>query len=203
MGQKSSRKHTEEEAHKCAPLRFFISSSPIGEVGVVLTERDDGTILLSRVILPPAGGAVKDVVVQSVPTIEECSVNNKNIYQRIDAFFPTLGKKLPDELFDLRGLLAFEKKVLMATMRIPRGSVMTYGEVARVINHPRSARAVGNALACNPLPLVIPCHRVICSDGRIGRYQCGAGKKRQLLEWEGVSCNSRGYIETKIKGRVL
>jgi O-6-methylguanine DNA methyltransferase len=88
---------------------------------------------------------------------------------------------------DLSRLTAFEKRVLEKTSEIPRGEVRTYSWVAKEIGHPAAVRAVGSALARNPVPLVIPCHRVVRSDWRIGEYGCGGPPaKRAVLAWEGV-----------------
>jgi methylated-DNA-[protein]-cysteine S-methyltransferase len=88
--------------------------------------------------------------------------------------------------FDLRGLTEFEQAVLRKAMEIPRGEVRSYGWVAREIGRPRAVRAVGSALGHNPVPVVIPCHRVVRSDGRIGEYALGSPMKRALLDAEGV-----------------
>ncbi len=83
----------------------------------------------------------------------------------------------------------FEEAVWRALKEIPRGSTRGYGEVASVIGSPKSARAVGGACAANPLPIIIPCHRVIRVDGRIGGYTGGVEIKRALLALEG------GFLE--------
>ena len=89
--------------------------------------------------------------------------------------------------YDLRSLTPFERAVLMKTLEIPRGEVRTYAWVAKEIGHPRAVRAVGTALAQNPIPLLIPCHRVVRSDGIIGNYGAGGpANKRALLALEGV-----------------
>jgi len=80
----------------------------------------------------------------------------------------------------------FRKKVLLATAQIPYGSVKTYREIAEKAGSPRAFRACGSALANNPLPLLIPCHRVIRSDGNIGNFGAGAHIKEMLLKLEGV-----------------
>ena len=80
----------------------------------------------------------------------------------------------------------FQRKVLLATAAIPRGSTTTYLALAAQIGSPRSVRAVGNALAHNPLPWFIPCHRVLRTDGGLGGYRFGPALKRALLEQEGV-----------------
>ncbi|MGZ4903111.1 MAG: methylated-DNA--[protein]-cysteine S-methyltransferase [Halobacteriota archaeon] len=86
----------------------------------------------------------------------------------------------------LEGLTSFEHAVLRATRRIPRGHVTTYSALAAQIGRPSAARAVGNALAKNPIPLFIPCHRVIRKES-IGGFSCGLDVKVKLLELEGVS----------------
>ncbi|HEX6488004.1 MAG TPA: MGMT family protein [Candidatus Dormibacteraeota bacterium] len=89
--------------------------------------------------------------------------------------------------FDLRGLTPFEHDVLMKALEIPRGEIRTYGWIAREIGRPKAVRAVGTALANNPIPLFIPCHRVVRADGKIGNYGCGGpANKRRLLLFEGV-----------------
>jgi AraC family transcriptional regulator of adaptative response/methylated-DNA-[protein]-cysteine methyltransferase len=81
---------------------------------------------------------------------------------------------------------AFKWKVWKCLVSIPSGSTMSYGELARKVGSPNSARAVGNACGSNPLVLVIPCHRVVASDGTLGGYRWGAGRKRTILRKEGV-----------------
>jgi O-6-methylguanine DNA methyltransferase len=88
---------------------------------------------------------------------------------------------------DLRGLTEFQVAVLRKAAAIPRGQVRPYGWVAKEIGKPGAVRAVGSALAHNPIPLIIPCHRVVRSDGSLGEYSMGATEnKRALLEAEGM-----------------
>ncbi len=83
------------------------------------------------------------------------------------------------------GLTGFQISVLLEVLKIPRGETRTYKEIAKAIRHPKAYRAVGNALKRNPLPIVIPCHRVIRSDGSIGGYSAGGSKRKaELLEKE-------------------
>jgi O-6-methylguanine DNA methyltransferase len=96
--------------------------------------------------------------------------------------------------FDLRGLSEFERAVLMKALEIPGGEVRPYSWIAREIGHPEAVRAVGTALGKNPVPLLIPCHRVVRADGTIGNYSMGGEKiKRALLEVEDVE---PGMIES-------
>jgi O-6-methylguanine DNA methyltransferase len=86
--------------------------------------------------------------------------------------------------FDLRGLSEFERAVLLKALEIPRGEVRTYSWIAREIGHPAAVRAVGSALARNPVPVLIPCHRVVRSDGTYGQYRGGPDAKHLLLTME-------------------
>jgi methylated-DNA-[protein]-cysteine S-methyltransferase len=88
--------------------------------------------------------------------------------------------------YDLSGLTPFERAVLAKTLEIPAGEVRPYGWVAREIGRPRAVRAVGSALGRNPVPVLIPCHRVVRSDGHVGNYGLGVPMKRALLSAEGV-----------------
>ena len=95
------------------------------------------------------------------------------------------GEKV-DIRFDLRGLSDFEQAVLMKALQIPRGEIRPYAWIAREIERPKAVRAVGTALGNNPIPLLIPCHRVVRSDGQLGNYALGPERKRTMLEAEGV-----------------
>jgi O-6-methylguanine DNA methyltransferase len=110
-----------------------------------------------------------------------------------------LGRQLADQVsgrgrsrvrFDLRRLTDFERDVLLKTLEIPRGEVRTYAWVAREIGRPRAVRAVGTALGHNPIPILIPCHRVIRSNGGLGEYSGGGPEsKRAILGAEGVDAD--------------
>jgi methylated-DNA-[protein]-cysteine S-methyltransferase len=93
----------------------------------------------------------------------------------------TLLRALP---CDLSSQTRFTQAVLAATRAIPRGAPGSYGSVAKAIGNPGAARAVGGALGRNPIPIVIPCHRVLAGDGRIGGFTGGLAIKRTLLKLE-------------------
>jgi methylated-DNA-[protein]-cysteine S-methyltransferase len=92
---------------------------------------------------------------------------------------------------------AFQQKVLRAEHAIPRGRVSTYKLIAKHVENPNGARAVGTALATNPFPLVIPCHRAIRSDGALGGFQGGLKMKRALLEMESIAFRDAGHVATR------
>jgi methylated-DNA-[protein]-cysteine S-methyltransferase len=85
---------------------------------------------------------------------------------------------------DLSAAPAFHAKVLRALARVPYGRTVTYGELAARVGRPHGARAVGQAMARNPVPLVIPCHRVVACGGGLGGYGGGLDLKRRLLDLE-------------------
>lgn len=89
--------------------------------------------------------------------------------------------------WDLKGLPAFCRKVLRACAKVPFGQIVTYGDIARAAGSPGAARAVGQALKGNPIPIIIPCHRVVGAMS-LGGFSAGGGAmtKRALLEFEGV-----------------
>jgi len=97
-------------------------------------------------------------------------------------------RKTLDIPLDLRGT-EFQKTVWQALLKIPYGTTKSYSEVAKEINRPRAVRAVGGAIGANPVPIVVPCHRVIGKDGSLIGFAGGLDIKRQLLKIEGtLSC---------------
>jgi len=94
------------------------------------------------------------------------------------------GARAPEP--DLTALSEFERAVLGATQRIPAGQTRPYGWVAREAGHPAAVRAVGSVLARNPVPLLVPCHRVVRADGALGEYMFGPEPKARLLRAEGA-----------------
>lgn len=103
---------------------------------------------------------------------------------------------------DLSGAPDFQKKVLAAARRIPFGEVRPYAWVARRIGHPRAVRAVGTALGRNPVPFIVPCHRVLRTGGGLGGYLFGTDVKRRLLSLERTTPVYEGCASTRIVCRV-
>jgi len=85
------------------------------------------------------------------------------------------------KIFDKHNLTNFQRRVLFATLTIPKGQTRTYKQIASKIGRPNAYRAVGTALKRNPLPIIIPCHRVIKSDGTLGNYSSGGTKRKFAL----------------------
>ena len=100
------------------------------------------------------------------------------------------------QLIDFDQCFRLQKKVLLAEFDVPRGWVSMYKRIANKIGIPKGARVVGNDLAKNPFPIVIPCHRAIKSNGELGGFQGGIEMKRALLEMEGIEFSNNGKVIT-------
>lgn len=96
-------------------------------------------------------------------------------------------QKILSSILKNKDLSEFEKRVYKAILKVPAGRTRSYKWVARTIGRPKAYRAVGNALGKNPYPVIIPCHRIVKSDGSIGGYSKGTAPKKRLLKREGVA----------------
>lgn len=103
--------------------------------------------------------------------------------------------------YNIRTLPPFHRAVLHLTAKIPYGETRTYGWLARRLGRPGAARAAGNALARNPLPIIIPCHRVVRADGAMGAFVLGPGWKKRLLDLEKVSQKQKLLNERHLRSR--
>ena len=109
----------------------------------------------------------------------------KKLARELDQYFDGTPVRFSVPL-DTTGATEFRRSVWTELTRIPYGRTKSYADVAAAVGNPRAARAVGTANKCNPIPILVPCHRVICSDGSPGGYNSGLGIKRSLLELEGA-----------------
>jgi O-6-methylguanine DNA methyltransferase len=152
--------------------RFATIDSPLGPVFVAWNRRGISAVM-------------------KTPTAEEFQSRFTERFHR--SLRPaSVGATPPaDGGFDLRTVTEFERAVLLKALEIPRGELRTYGWIAAQIGHPGAVRAVGTALRKNPVPLLIPCHRVVRSDGAIGQYALGGSDaKRVVLASEGIEAES-------------
>jgi methylated-DNA-[protein]-cysteine S-methyltransferase len=162
-------------------VAYATTDSPLGPLLLASTER--GLVRVAYLDF-----ADRDVVLQSLadrvsPRMLEAPGRLDGPRRELDDYFG--GRRREFDLpLDRRLMSDFMQRVLSATATIPFGSVSTYGAVAREAGSPRGSRAAGNALGSNPMPIVIPCHRVLHADGGIGGYTGGLDRKRTLLELE-------------------
>ncbi|GIU98464.1 MAG: methylated-DNA--protein-cysteine methyltransferase [Actinomycetota bacterium] len=157
--------------------------SPLGRISVFVTRAG-----LVRVAYPeePLDRVMEEVGEVVSPRILEDPRGTEDVRRAIEAYFEGRLRR-----FDLRIDWAFvpegfSRRVLEATAQIPYGTVSTYGDVAARAGSPRAARAAGNALHDNPVPIVVPCHRVVPASGGIGGYGGQEWRKAWLLELEGT-----------------
>jgi methylated-DNA-[protein]-cysteine S-methyltransferase len=119
------------------------------------------------------------------PRILEAPARLDPVRRELDEYFE--GRRTRFELpIDWTLVDGFGRRVLEATAAIPFGGTSTYAQVATLAGSPRGSRAAGNALGANPLPIVVPCHRVLRTGGGLGGYTGGLGRKETLLRIEGV-----------------
>lgn len=170
--------------------------SRFGEVGLVWEAvRNGADPVVSRILLPVEGVDTGEMIRAAYPgSVERAPAAAGFLGRRIRRFLEGAAVDFsPDEL-NLQALGAFQQRVLRLQSQIPRGRVGTYGALAVMLGCPRAARAVGTALARNPFPLVIPCHRTIRTGGALGGFGGGLKMKRALLEMEGVGFDRRGRV---------
>jgi len=171
---------------------YDLIPSSIGEVGIVRCTR--GMHPVRMIFLPHKGASTGRRIRETFPAAVPSSGKRDKTGVWIDAYLAGDAVDFSLAELDMEGIGGFERRVLLADFAIPRGRVMTYGGLAAKVGVPGGARAVGNVMAGNPFPLVIPCHRVIRSDGSLGGFGGGLQMKRALLEMEGVAFDGKGRV---------
>jgi methylated-DNA-[protein]-cysteine S-methyltransferase len=166
-------------------VAYATTESPFGDLLVAVTPR--GLVRVGFLHTPGAdvGEIVEELAARVSPRVLHAPARLDDVRRQLDEYFD--GRRREFDLSTDRVLIhGFARRVLEKTTRIPYGSYLTYGEVAAEAGSPRAHRAAGNALARNPIPLVIPCHRVLRSGGAIGNYGGGPEMKSRLLQLEGA-----------------
>jgi methylated-DNA-[protein]-cysteine S-methyltransferase len=153
--------------------------SPFGPMTAAATPRG-----LVRLAYPGEAGVLEELSSRISPRILEAPAKLDRIRRQLDEYFDG---RLRRFRFGLDWALVgpFGRQILSAAAKIPYGDVATYAEVAAETGHPRASRAAGNALGSNPIPIVVPCHRVVRTGGGLGGYTGGLDRKRFLLRLEG------------------
>ena len=154
--------------------------SPVGTLLVAATER--GVVRVAFDV-ENHDTVLQTLATRSSPRVLRAPARRDPVVRGLDAFFAGTSRVVDVDL-DLRLAAGFRRDVLTHLQRIPYGETRSYAAVAAETASPKAVRAVGSACARNPLPLVIPCHRVVRSDGTPGRYAGGEAAKQLLLELE-------------------
>jgi len=180
LGERFIRRAEEEGLLEVAYTEF---DSPVGTLLLATTPRG-----LVRITFPvEAPETVLEQLAESVsPRILESPAKLDDARRELDRYFE--GKLHDfDVPLDWQLTRGFYRKVLRATARIPYGQTRSYSEMAKRAGSPRAVRATGTALGSNPLPIIVPCHRVVRTGHGLGGYGGGLDKKRLLLDLEGVT----------------
>ncbi len=163
------------------PIVFRLVSTDWGYFGLVATHA--GKLLAT--FLPQSENHIYKFVASRFPSATESKSACASLVRQVDDYFR--GRRISWEVeIDWQDLSGFRRSVLEACRRIPFGSTASYADLARAAGSPGAARAVGSAMANNPLPLIVPCHRVLCSDGSLGGFSSpqGCSQKLRMLKLE-------------------
>ena len=165
-----------------AQVAVDVMDSPLGPLWLALGPR--GVLAIAY------GGSADEhdlrrIVARYGPGVLRAPQRLDAVKRELDEYFA--GKRTRFELsVDLSALTPFQRRVLATTRRVRFGEVRSYGEIATRAGAPTAARATGAALGANPIPIVVPCHRVVASDGSLHGYSGGLERKRWLLRMEGA-----------------
>lgn len=161
---------------------YGLMESPVGDLLIVVTE--DGVAVVSYLAIRDREEHFEELERRGIIATER-SAQVRPVRDQLREYFDE--KRTAFSLpVDLHGVTPFTQRVLKATSTVPFGHVRTYQGIATAIGKPTASRAVGNALGRNPVPVLVPCHRVVRSDGTMGWYTGGAHIKELLLGIEGV-----------------
>ena len=164
-------------------IAYATIESPLGPLLAATTKR--GLLRLSYQD-ENVDAALERLALNVSPRIVESPKSLDGVRRELDEYFA--GRRKSFELaIDWSFASGFVRRVLKATARVPFGNVSSYAQIAAQAGSPRASRAAGNALGANPVPIVVPCHRVIHSGGGLGGYGGGLERKRELLRLEGVA----------------
>ena len=173
---------------------YQLIPSALGKIGILWVQKNAAPLIM-HIMLPQKDISITETISKNCPNVLEQSHEKlKKLCLQIQNFLEGSPVSFSLEFIDITVCYDFQKKVLLETREIPRGKVSCYGHLADRILAPGAARAVGSALARNPFPLIIPCHRVVKSTGYLGNFGGGSEMKRFLLQMEGVQSNTRGKI---------
>ena len=173
---------------------YCFRETPFGPVAILWSVHR-GHPMIGRILLSQPGITAGQMVKSLYPGAISAACGEVDLVaDQILAFLTGSDIRFSLDIVRLDLCSAFQQQVLRAEHGIPRGRVSTYQRIATYLGRDRGARAVGTALAHNPFPIIIPCHRAIRSDGTFGGFQGGVAMKRALLEMEGVLFDASGHV---------
>jgi methylated-DNA-[protein]-cysteine S-methyltransferase len=159
-------------------IAYATLDSPLGRL--LLATTPQGLVRIAYVDHTDEDSVLEDLASRLSPRVLAAAWRLDEPRRELDQYFAGARQDF-DIRLDWRLTHGFARRVLEATARIPYGATATYKQMAREAGNERAARAAGNALGSNPIPIVVPCHRILHSDGGLGGYTGGLDKKRLLL----------------------
>ena len=171
-------------------ILYHIFETALGPCGLAWSDAETGRPAVVYLQLPCATAEqTEERLAARGRRSETCPENIAAVLEKIRMHLQGRLQDFSAVPLDLQGLGPFSLKVLAACREIRPGTTLSYGELARLIDHPGAARAVGQALAKNPIPLIIPCHRVLAANGGMVGFSAPGGvkTKARLLQLEGVA----------------
>ncbi len=172
----------------------IVPSTPLGPVAVIW-EGLPGEPRVCRVLLSKPGAPATARAAVLYPDVRTGSCREMDaLAASILRFLKGEPVRFSLDITTIGARPAFQRAVLCAEHGIPRGRVSTYGLIAAHLGDRQAARAVGHALATNPFPIIVPCHRAVQSGGGLGGFQGGPAMKRALLEREGIPFDGAGRV---------
>ena len=176
------------------PYYHVSMPSSFGPFSIVWRETDGGPRVYRVFLSHPKASSEEQVQARFPGADPVAQVAVTGLGERIQSFLGGTSVQFSLEMVALEICSEFQRRAILAEHCIPRGWISTYGRIGEHLGIQNGARAVGGALARNPFPIVIPCHRAIRSSGELGGYQGGLEMKRALLEYEGVAISKTDKV---------
>ena len=181
-------------------FKHIISSSPIGEIAIIWRKKPKFQI--EEIVISNPDQTASEIVKDKYEREEELHLNKKSkqlnqVLNEINKYFQEKDYKFSLSYLNMDKLKPFQRKVLEVEFKTKKGTVNTYKDIAKEVGSPKAYRAVGTALAKNPFPIIIPCHRTVKADRTIGGFSGfaeGLESKKILLELDGLMIQDKKII---------
>ena len=181
-------------------FKYIITSSPIGEITIIWRKKPQFQI--EEIIISNPNQTSSQIAKEKYEKEGELAINKKSkqlnkVLREMENYFNEKDYKFSLKYLNLDKLKPFQRAVLEAEFKTEKGTVNTYKDLAKEIGSPKAYRAVGSALAKNPFPIIIPCHRTVKGDRTIGGFSGFAGgleSKKTLLELDGLMIQGKKII---------
>ena len=185
-----------ENKHEINLYKKIITNSPIDEITIIWMENP---FKIEEIILSNTQKTSNEIANDKYPNakLKKAPKKLKRIIKELNKYFNEKEAHFSLDYLNLDKLTDFQRKVLIAEFNTKKGTVNSYGQLAKSINNPKAYRAVGSALSKNPFPIIIPCHRTVKSDRTIGGFggvKSGLESKKTLLELEGIMVEGRKVL---------